>query len=138
MIKRFLLFVLLLSPGAISDAFLALTASTVPDGTIPVQKLATNSKARGKQALKPSEDMTAAVGEERAPDFFPGLEEHLKAASEKMHDWIGWMARKSAFWEKAESAPTGEGEALSKVDEVLPEEEAVRKVDKALQKVNDV
>uniref|UniRef100_A0AAV1TIX2 RxLR effector candidate protein n=1 Tax=Peronospora matthiolae TaxID=2874970 RepID=A0AAV1TIX2_9STRA len=101
MIKRLLLFVLLLSPGAVSDALLALTASTLPAGAISVKEQATDSKARGKQALKLSEDTSAAVGEERASFSFPALEEHLKAASEKIYDWFSRMASRSAFYKKA-------------------------------------
>uniref|UniRef100_A0AAV1TWI5 RxLR effector candidate protein n=1 Tax=Peronospora matthiolae TaxID=2874970 RepID=A0AAV1TWI5_9STRA len=116
MIKRFLLFVLLISPGAVSDALLALKASTVPDGTISVNEQAAKDKVRGKQALEPSEDITAAAaGEERAPISVPVLEGHLKDTSEKMYDWISRMARKSAFWKKAKSALTKEEKALQKV-----------------------
>uniref|UniRef100_A0AAV1TV79 Uncharacterized protein n=1 Tax=Peronospora matthiolae TaxID=2874970 RepID=A0AAV1TV79_9STRA len=138
MIKRFLLFVLLLSPGAVSDASLAPTASTLPDGTTPVKAQATKDKARGKQALEPSKDTTAAaVGEERAPVLPSVLEEHVKAASEKMHDWGSWIGSKSALWEMAESALMGKGGSMRKGKEALQEEEAVMKVEKALQKVDD-
>uniref|UniRef100_A0AAV1TT73 RxLR effector candidate protein n=1 Tax=Peronospora matthiolae TaxID=2874970 RepID=A0AAV1TT73_9STRA len=131
MIKRFLLFVLLISPGAVSDAFLAITASTVPDGTISVNEQAAKYKVRGRQALEPSEDITAAaVGEERASVLPSGLEEHLKAASEKMHDWIAWMASRSAFWKKAKSALTKEEKVLQKADDVWEKGGVTGKKDK--------
>nr|BAP68957.1 RxLR effector candidate protein [Hyaloperonospora arabidopsidis Emoy2]BAP68958.1 RxLR effector candidate protein [Hyaloperonospora arabidopsidis Emoy2] len=109
MIKRFLLFVLLLSPVAVGDALLALTASTLPDGTTSVQEQTTKSKTGVKQAFKPSGGTTAAVGEERAPNLFSELGEGLSAHVGKLKAWV---ASKSAYWTNAER----EGEAATELE----------------------
>nr|BAP68926.1 RxLR effector candidate protein [Hyaloperonospora arabidopsidis Emoy2] len=120
MIKRFLLFVLLLSPVAVGDALLALTASTLPDGTTSVQEQTTKSKTGVKQALKPSGGTTAAVGEERALMMFSGLEEGLSAGAGKLMDAFAWVAKKPAYWTNAER----EGEAATELEAAWVKEDA--------------
>nr|BAP68772.1 RxLR effector candidate protein [Hyaloperonospora arabidopsidis Emoy2] len=112
MIKRFLLFVLLLSPVAVGDALLALTASTLPDGTTSDQDQTIESKVRDERALHASRDTTAAAGEERALMMLPVVEENFKSGLEK--SWIARIAKKLTVWRKVESVPSKEKAAQMK------------------------
>uniref|UniRef100_A0AAV1TV96 RxLR effector candidate protein n=1 Tax=Peronospora matthiolae TaxID=2874970 RepID=A0AAV1TV96_9STRA len=104
MIKCLLLFVLLLSAIADSDALLAFAASTPPDGTPSDQDQTIESKVRDERALHASRDTTAAAGEERALVLLPVVKESFKSGLEK--SWVAWTAKKLAVWKKVESVPS--------------------------------
>uniref|UniRef100_A0AAV1TTA1 Uncharacterized protein n=1 Tax=Peronospora matthiolae TaxID=2874970 RepID=A0AAV1TTA1_9STRA len=131
MIKCLLLFLLLLSAVAVSDALLALAASTLSHGTTSDQEEAMESKVRVERALNSSEGTAASVGEERVSRrFFPPLEIRVGAGWKNRNHHAARIRKKYADWRKAMDARVGK-EVMSQVEAAIREGTAARKQAKA-------